>query len=321
MKYYNIAVTGASSHLGGLLLQRLHQTHACSNILALDSRDGALANSLDGVEYVKASVLNKNIHQLFKKHNIQAVAHLDTVMVPPSTREEIAKAKTLDIEGTKNMLECCLKARVKHIVIGSSAGAYGYHFKGSDAIKENQPLRGHPSIAHASHKATIELLLNESRKKYPQLTQTIFRMATILGDGINSPITEFLKDEKLIGLMGEDTNFSFIWDEDVVEAFKIALFEGKPGIFNLSGEGMIAMSDISSSLKKPVQFMPKSVISLGIKLGKMFGLTYHNPDFIDYLYGQPVLETSKLKDHFGFAPQKSSIQAFTDWAQREGLLD
>ena len=56
---------------------------------------------------------------------------------------------SVDVLGTKNVLEACVATGVGRIVVTSSGAAYGYYADNPPAIAEDWPLRGNPAFAYA----------------------------------------------------------------------------------------------------------------------------------------------------------------------------
>lgn len=222
----------------------------------------------------------------------------------------------VDVLGTQNILKACLETGVKRIVISSSGAAYGYYPENEQVLKENDPIRGNYEFAYSHHKKLVEEELARYRQEFPRLEQTIFRITTILGDKVNNQITDLFKKPLQIGIMGTESRFSFIWDNDAVEAFKQSIFSPKTGIFNLSGDGSVSIQERGKLLKKPVIKIPSKVIESALLVLKTFGLTQYGPEQTLFLKYRPILDNTKLKNEFGFIPQKTSLEVFKDFVER-----
>lgn len=323
MKNYNIAVTGANSRLGKLVLQKLYDTKACSTIVAIDSvpvRMSDMELRLHGIEYITASIFNAHLYQLFLQQDIHAVIHLDASLDPVNQANQVDQAHHNDVDGTKNIIDSCLKGKVRHLVVASSSAAYGFHHDNELLISESEPLSGHAKLPHAQDRLLVEFMLNEARMKYPQLRQTILRLGILLGSNLKSPIANFLRDDQLVALSGHNTKYSFIWERDAAEAFKLAAIYGREGIYNLAGDGYIELEEMAKSMNTPIQYLPRSFLGLGLRLGKMTGLMKFDAEYLDYLYNHPILDITLLRDRFGYTPSNSSAQAFYEWANAEGLI-
>lgn len=312
----NILITGAAGYLGSLLIDKLSLQKdqlGINNLVATDVRE--LRNSSSNIIFEKLDVRDDKAAEIFKKYQIECVVHLASIVTPgKKSNREFEYA--VDVLGTQNILKACIETGVKRIVISSSGAAYGYYPENEHVLKENDPIRGNYEFAYSHHKKLVEEELARYRKEFPQLEQTIFRITTILGDKVNNQITDLFKKPLQIGIMGTESRFSFIWDNDAVEAFKQSIFSSKTGIFNLSGDGSVSIQERGQLLKKPVIKIPSKVIESALLVLKTFGLTQYGPEQTLFLKYRPILDNTKLKNEFGFIPQKTSLEVFKDFVER-----
>jgi UDP-glucose 4-epimerase len=312
----NILVTGAAGYLGSLLIDKLSLQKdqlGIHNLVATDVRE--LRNSSSNIIFEKLDVRDDKAAEIFKKYQIECVVHLASIVTPgKKSNREFEYA--VDVLGTQNILKACLETGVKRIVISSSGAAYGYYPENEQVLKENDPIRGNYEFAYSHHKKLVEEELARYRQEFPRLEQTIFRITTILGDKVNNQITDLFKKPLQIGIMGTESRFSFIWDNDAVEAFKQSIFSPKTGIFNLSGDGSVSIQERGKLLKKPVIKIPSKVIESALLVLKTFGLTQYGPEQTLFLKYRPILDNTKLKNEFGFIPQKTSLEVFKDFVER-----
>jgi len=312
----NILITGAAGYLGSLLIDKLSLQKdqlGINNLIATDVRE--LRNSSSNIIFEKLDVRDDKAAEIFKKYQIECVVHLASIVTPgKKSNREFEYA--VDVLGTQNILKACIETGVKRIVISSSGAAYGYYPENEHVLKENDPIRGNYEFAYSHHKKLVEEELARYRQEFPQLEQTIFRITTILGDQVNNQITDLFRKPLQIGIMGTDSRFSFIWDNDAVEAFKQSIFSAKTGIFNLSGDGSVSIKERGKLLKKPVIKIPSKVIETALLVLKTFGLTQYGPEQTLFLKYRPILDNTKLKNEFGFIPQKTSLEVFKDFVER-----
>ena len=223
---------------------------------------------------------------------------------------------SVDVLGTKNILKCCIEAGVRRIIISSSGAAYGYHPENSNVLKEHHPIRGNYEFSYSYHKKLVEEELKTYREMYPELEQTIFRITTILGDRVDNQITDLFKKRIQLGIRGTESRFSFIWDLDAVECFKQSIFSPHTGIYNLSGDGSVSIDGRGKMLNKYVLYVPSRVIATSLFILKKLGLTQYGPEQTLFLKYRPILDNTKLKQEFGFIPQKTSHEVFQRFVER-----
>ena len=102
----------------------------------------------------------------------------------------------------------------------------------------------------------------------------------------------------------------FIHDEDVVGAIVHGIRDGKPGIYNVAGDGKLTIHEIAARLGKRCRVLPAGLLKVGLWVGKRLGLTQYGPEQLDFLRYRPVLLNTRLKEEFGYTPKRSSAEVF-----------
>ena len=304
-----ILVTGAAGFLGQSLIQALaHGAHAC--VIAVDVREVPVLKRQAGITYVVQDVRDPALADRIAQHQIDTVVHLACI-VTPGKNSSRAFEYSVDVGGTQNVLEACVQHGVKHIVVSSSGAAYGYHADNAAWLTEEMPLRGNESFAYSHHKRLVEEMLAQYRQSHPALQQTVLRIGTILGERVDNQITALFEKPRLLAIQGSDSPFVFIWDEDVTGAIMHALSgQALSGCFNLAGDGALTIFDIAKGLSKKTRVLPAWLLKTALWLGHHLGISRYGPEQLDFLRYRPVLLNTALKTQFGYAPSKTSRQAF-----------
>jgi UDP-glucose 4-epimerase len=153
-------------------------------------------------------------------------------------------------------------------------------------------------------------MLEEWRERHPELRQLILRPGTILGATTNNQITDLFDRPIILGLRRAAIPFVFIWDEDVVAILRRGIATDITGIFNVCGDGVMTMGEIARRLGKRHLVLPVSLVRSVLWLLRRLRLTQYGPEQVDFLRYRPVLDNAKLKEQFGYTPQKTTAQAF-----------
>jgi len=309
-----VLVTGAAGMLGRALVAALAaRCDALGPVVATDVRPVAAAERQPGVVYAVHDVRQPGLAALLRAQRIHTVVHLASI-VTPGPRDDAATAYAVDVEGTRRVLDACVAAGVKRLVVSSSGAAYGYHADNPAWLAEDMPLRGNEDFAYAAHKRLVEEMLAMSRREQPQLEQVVFRIGTILSDGLHNQITALFERERPLLIRGSASPFVFVWDGDVVGAMLRAIDGGPPGVYNLAGDGALTLPEIAARLGKRCRVVPAWLLTAALSVAKPLGLTRHGPEQVGFLRWRPVLDNTRLKTVFGFVPRHSSVQAFDRWA-------
>jgi UDP-glucose 4-epimerase len=303
-----VLITGADGFLGRSLVTAMAQSGRFAAIVASDVRQVPVARRLDGVEYVALDVRDAGLGEILAAHRIDTVVHLASIVTPgkQSNREF---EYSVDVLGTRNVLEACVVHGVQQLVVSSSGAAYGYHADNPAWLTEKDALRGNEAFAYAHHKRLVEEMLAEYRISAPALRQTVLRIGTILGEAVDNQITALFEKPRLIAVRGSDSPFVFIWNTDVTGAILHALRTRRAGCFNLAGDGALPISAIARRLGKPLMSLPAGLLTAALWLGSRLGISRYGPEQLDFLRYRPVLLNAALKTELGYVPGKTSSEA------------
>ncbi|WP_373187908.1 SDR family oxidoreductase [Halopseudomonas sp.] len=303
-----ILITGAAGYIGHQLGNRLSEHYL---VIGTDLR------GRDGLRFPleMADVRDPALADLLQREQITHVVHLASILQASPDR---ARDYDIDVNGTRNVLECCIKAGVQHFTVTSSGAAYGYHADNPAWIDEQDALRGNTEFAYSDHKRQIEEMLADYRQQHPQLQQLIFRPGTVLGSETRNQITNLFMAPRILALKGSDSPFVFIWDQDVIGAMEMGIREDKTGIFNMAGDGALTMAEIADRLNKPLLTLPVWLVKAGLQIAKWRGKPT-GPEQVNFLRYRPVLSNRRLKEEFGYPLAKTSAQTFEYFVEANGL--
>lgn len=244
----------------------------------------------------------------------EVVVHLAAI-VTPGKRSNRELEYAVDVEGTRNVLDACLRHGVRRVVVSSSGAAYGYHADNPEPITEEQPVRGNPEFVYSHHKGLVEAMLASLREEHPELEQVVLRIGTILGERVDNQITALFQRPRLLKIRGSESPFVFIWDTDVVAIITRAVTGSVTGVFNVAGDGALSIDEIAARLGKPVLTIPEPALRAVLAVGKRLGVTAYGPEQTRFLQFRPVLDNRRLKEVFGYRPSYTSGEAFDAWAR------
>ena len=304
-----VLVTGADGFLGRGLVAALARSEGVATVVALDVREVPDDRREPQVLYAVQDVRDAALADTVAEHRIDTVVHLASIVTPGKDSNR-AFEYSVDVEGTRNVLNACTRHGVRHVVVSSSGAAYGYHADNPAWLSEGDALRGNPVFAYSDHKRLVEEMLAKCRSSHPQLMQTVLRIGTILGERVDNQITALFEKPRLIAIRGSDSPFVFIWDEDVTGAVLHALGgQGVPGCYNLAGDGAVTIHEIAQRLGKRTRVFSPKFLRAALWLGQRSGLSRYGPEQLDFLRYRPVLSNTALKERFGYVPAKTSAMA------------
>lgn len=301
-----VLVTGGAGFLGTHVAAALVAHPGVEKVVAGDVRRPG--HPLEGVTYEECDVtLPGSLPHLLERHEIDVVVHLAAIVNPGRDHDLEYR---VDVDGSRNVLEACVAAGMRRVVVSSSGAAYGYHADNPEWLRESDPVRGNDEFPYAKHKRLVEQLLAGYRLSHPELEQVVFRIGTILGPTVRNQITALWDGRRLLAIRGSDSPFVFIWVDDVAAAMARAATDGPPGVYNVAGDGRLTIHDLARRLGKPLLTVPAGVLAAGLRIGRRLRLTVHGPEQVGFLRYRPVLANDALKREFGFTPALTSAEAF-----------
>ncbi|MDF1728420.1 MAG: SDR family oxidoreductase [Sulfitobacter sp.] len=306
-----ILVTGGAGMVGRALAAAMPPEEITVTDLA---RGGLPAH----VPFMRMDVTGTDPDTIIGQVRPEVVVHLASIVTPPPgmTRET---AHAVDVTGTRNVLNACLKHGVKRLVVTSSGAAYGYHADNPVPLTEDMPCRGNPEFAYADHKRQVEEMLAEARQKHPELEQVVLRVGTVLGAGTDNQITALFQHKRLLAIKGSDSPFVFIWTNDLARIVERAATDGPSGIYNVAGDSWLSVDELAATLGKPVLRLPSWLLKGALAVAKPLGLSQYGPEQVRFLQYRPVLDNDRLKRVFGYTPVLSSGEVFDLWRREAGL--
>lgn len=304
-----ILVTGGAGMVGRALAQALPE------VIATDLARGDLPETQ---RFRRMDVTGTDPDTVIGDEKPEVVVHLASIVTPPPgmTRQQ---AFAVDVTGTRNVIDACIRHGVRRIVVTSSGAAYGYHPDNPVPLTEDAPCRGNPEFAYADHKRQVEEMLAEVRATHPALEQVVLRVGTVLGAGTQNQITALFHRPRLLAIRGSDSPFVFIWTRDLARIVQRAATDGPPGNYNVAGDGWLTVDDLAARLGKPVLRLPAWGLKAALAVARPLGFSPYGPEQVRFLQYRPVLSNDRLKSVFGYTPELTSAQVFDLWRREAGL--
>lgn len=306
-----VLITGAGGYVGRQVARRLAAEHT---VIGIDLR----ADDAAGFDLRQMDIRDPDLADLVAEAGVTHVVHLAAVLEFSGDR---ARDFDIDVNGTRNVVEACLAGGVQHLTVTSSGAAYGYYADNPDWITEDDALRGNVEMPYADHKRQVEELLAAYRDSNPELTQLVLRVGTVIGANTRNQITNLFEKKRVLAIRGCDSPFVMIWDQDLVGVIQHGVVTGRGGIYNVAGDGALSMDELARLLGKPLRKLPVGLIRWGLTVGNKLGLTRYAPEQIKFIQYRPVLLNTRLKEDFGYVPQKSTREAFLAYRDNAKLGD
>ena len=311
-----VALTGVSGYLGQLILPLLDKHEGVESILGLDIAPCPFHSPK--CSFQTADMRFADFKGMLK--GIDILLHLAFVVEPPKGMT-IATIDEINIQGSKNVLKGAVAAGVSKIIVASSIAAYGVHPDNPEVLTEESPLRPNADWYYSRAKGEIEAFLDALQGQHPEITIIRFRPSTFLGPSIRNPMGKQYLSRSLVGLK-KGYRIDHCWDQDVAEAFVLALSYNGSGTFNLAGGNPITLDDAGRLLAKKVIYLNHDLVSFVVRIAATLGLVPPGlRDWVDVAArGSILVSTDLAKERLGWKPRFDSAGALCEFARQRGVL-
>ena len=156
MKRSPLLVTGGAGYIGSHVVLQL--VEAGERVIVLDNLSTGFAEAVQGAELVVGDVGDRAlVARLLAEHGIDTVLHFAARTIVPESVADPLRYYGNNTCATRNLLECCQAAGVRHFVFSSTAAVYGIPAGGR--AREDSPTA--PINPYGSSKLMSEWMLRD----------------------------------------------------------------------------------------------------------------------------------------------------------------
>ena len=144
-----------------------------------------------------------------------------------------------------NILAACSgpDSPVRKFVFKSSTHYYGSE-QDDPAFFTERMRRPHPASSRLERDIVeAESAVADFADKQPDVDVTVLRCANVLGPDVETGFTRMFALPVVPMLLGFDPRVQFVHEDDVVHALEHAAISDISGIFNVAGDGVLALSE------------------------------------------------------------------------------
>lgn len=322
-----ILVTGATGHIGNVLVRELVKRDEKVRVLILPGEDLSPLEGLP-VEVAYGNVLDKStLRGAFE--GVSTVFHLAGIISIMPGKDDFVH--DVNVNGTYNMIEAAKHTGVTKFIHTSSIHAFKRVPKGV-VIDETAPIDPDSAIAaYDQSKAEATLaVLSAAKNGLPAVVVCptgVIGPFDYKGSEIGVLIQSWMHNRVNFLI---DGLYDFVDVRDVVEGMILARDKGKIGqIYILSGE-LIRVEDLWHLVKELVSFR-SSFINIPVKIAAFFAkftqfyyrLTHSKPRFTTYsietLQTNAEISNNKARSMLGYHPRtmrETIVDTVKWWRQR-----
>jgi len=327
-----IAVTGATGHIGNVLVRQLVESGEKVRVLVLDKSDKKDLKSLEGIEIeiVECDIRDYDSVEKALK-GARYVYHLAAIVSIVSGMEKLLYE--VNVNGTKNIVNACLRNKVKRLVYVSSVHALKELTYGKRITEEIEMDESKVEGVYSKSKilATKEVLkgIKQGLDTVIVYPSGVIGPFDYKGSEMGKMIRSYLKGKMKFFIQG---GYNFVDVRDVASGMIMACKNGKNGEgYLLSGheitvEALFKLLNDIAKLGLPRIKVPLWIakLSAGILdlLGRIFQFEpFFTPYAIHVLQTNYFMSNEKAKKEFGFSTRllKDTLKDTIEWIKKNNL--
>lgn len=308
-----VLVTGVSRYIGGVLARRLAADPSVDRVIGVDvippPRD------IGGAEFVRADIRNPMIGKVIAQGDVDTVVHANVIATPTFAGGRTPQ-KEINVIGTMQLLAACQKAStVKRLVVKSTAAVYGSTPRDPAMFTEEMTAKRLPSSGFGKDSIEVEGYVRGFARRRPDTEILTLRFANIIGPRIRTSITDYFNLPVIPVPFGYDARLQFFHEDDAIAALSRGVTGSATGVVNLAGDGVLTVMQAAAIARRPFVVVPMAAAGPIGSLGKRFGLVDFSPDQMSFLAFGRGMDTTAMRETFGFNPSFSTRAAFEDYAR------
>lgn len=192
MNNKGILVSGGAGYIGSHVVKQLGQMG--ERIVVLDNLSTGFAESVLYGELVQGNTGDQElVAHLLKEHNIESVIHFAAHTIVPESVADPLKYYGNNTACTRNLLQCCQDAGVKHFIFSSTAAVYGVPEE--PVVSEDAPKS--PINPYGMSKLMSEMMLKDLSNAC-DLKHVILRYFNVAGSDPEGKIGQSTKNATLL---------------------------------------------------------------------------------------------------------------------------
>jgi UDP-glucose 4-epimerase len=297
-----VAVTGIASDFGTVIAPLLLADEAIDEVVGIDLRDPRVSHPK--LTFAREDVRSPRMRELFE--GCEAVVHLAFVV-----REIHDKALThsINIGGSRNVIEAALQARVQRLVLASSIASYGVHADHPVPLTEDEFPRGNPDKYYFYDKAEVEHYVEWWERRHPDAGMVITRIRPpfIVGPRFLNPAVDRFCAPATVIAADSAFGFQLLWEDDLARAFYLAATRDAPGPFNVGTEDSISARALGEIHGQRVATLP---LKLAAPITEALFRLRLSPVSADWVVsGEAIVSPARIREQLGWSPRFSSAES------------
>ncbi len=292
-----VLITGISRHLGARLAQRLERDPGVDAVVGVDLEEPEL--DLERTTFVRADIRNPLVVSTFAEHEIDTLVHLSIISTPTRVGGRSAM-KEINVMGSLHLFAVAGRVpTLRKVVMKSSTAVYGSSPSDPAVFTEDMAPRDVPRHGYVKDSIEVEQFARDFGRRRPDVALTVLRFANFMGSDIETTLTRYFSLPVIPVPAGFDPRIQLVHERDAEEVLYRSVVEEHPGLFNVTADGVVLLSQavrICGKLPAPV---PLPLAMPVARLVRRFGRVDFPTDQLPFLVYGRVADNARLRAEFG----------------------
>ncbi len=322
-----IAVTGATGHIGSNLVPMLlEQRHMLKLLIYHSNR----YNDVDNIEIVRGDITHEqDVDQLVE--GADAVIHLAAKITIEQDRD--GSVTRINVDGTRHVVESCLKHGIKRLIHFSSIHAFDPHPR-YEPLDETRGFSQNATYYDASKIAAEKLVLEAMERGLEAVIlcpTSVFGVNDYQPSLLGSAIVDIYNGKVPMLTPG---GYDFVFVQEVAQATVEALTRDVAGEKYLLGGGYLTVKELASlvgkagKVKVSQRVLPAAFLRALVPIFKLQSLLSGKPAIFTkeslkaLTEGNTHVNCAKAQKDLGFqpTPMEEAMKRTLEWFEGQGAL-
>src|SRR5438132_5074388 len=320
-----VAVTGPTGEIGQAVVAALERSREVRRILGMARRPfDPAARGWRKVFYRRGDVLDRDAVAALVE-DVDVVVHLAFIIMGSAS-----ESRAVNLEGSRNVFQSAVEARVGRLIYASSVAAYGFHGDNPQPLTEDVPARGTDSHPYSAQKAEVEELLANTLAG-SATDAYVFRPCIVAGrdapllidslpytqisERLPRPVLNLLDGVPILKPVLPDPGvpFQLVHHDDVASAMRAAaLGRGQPGVYNLAGPGQLTVRTLAEELGWYSIPVPELAVDAVAEMVARLGFLPAQVQWISAFREAVIMDTSKARRELRWRPKHDALHTLRE---------